>query len=264
MTGLGSVLNEASLGLLAFAVFVSLLVARELGGILRIGLGRGNASEASDEGFILSAALGLLALLIAFTFGLALNRYETRRELVVAEANAIGTAFMRVQVLDPTERERMSRLLTRYAQTRLAYGLAQYREKPGLLAASITGRGGIETAMIDIVRPIRLTPLGPSLLAAVNDVSDRGSDRDAAQAARLPTPVVAVLLIFTAVSAAIIGYVTAAARTPHRLVTSVLFVLLTMAIWIVLDLDRPRDGMILVSQAPMAEQVNAMAGRAAP
>ena len=259
---MADLVSEAPLMLVAIVLFAMLSAARELGTVVHRRLtrraGDPDDGDSSDEGFILSAALGLLALLLAFTFGLALSRYEARRELVVAESNAIGTAYMRAQVLDAPERERLSGLLAAYARTRLAFGLAEQQDKPGYLASSRAQRVEIEIATLEIVRPIRGAALGPSLLAATNEVVDLGAAREAALEARLPTTVVTALLAFTVITALIIGYVLAGTRSRHRVATSVLFVLLTMAIWIILDLDRPRRGTIVVSQDPMAELVKSL------
>jgi hypothetical protein len=76
----------------------------------------------SQEGFVISAVLGLLALLLGFTFSLALDRYEARGVLVLEEANAIGTSYLRSQVLDEPHRSRKSRILLEYTETRVQLG----------------------------------------------------------------------------------------------------------------------------------------------
>ena len=73
--------------------------------------GRMKTRDSGSEGYVVSATLGLLALLLGFTFSLAIQRFETRRELVLADANAIGTAYLRVQLLDEPHRSRLSGLL---------------------------------------------------------------------------------------------------------------------------------------------------------
>src|SRR4029078_11578027 len=73
----------------------------------------------AQEGYLQVAMLGTLGLLLAFSFGMVLNRYETRRELVVQEANAIGTAYLRSQLLDDPYGARLSKLLVRYTANRI-------------------------------------------------------------------------------------------------------------------------------------------------
>jgi hypothetical protein len=84
-----------------------------------IRLRAGNASN-EDGGYILSAALGLLALLIGFTFSLALSRYEMRTDLVLQEANAIGTTYLRAQLAPEPFRSQLQTLVRRYLDARLA------------------------------------------------------------------------------------------------------------------------------------------------
>jgi hypothetical protein len=92
---------------------------------------RGETDPESHD-HLLTAILGLLALLLGFTFSLALNRYETRRELVVQEANALGTTWLRVQLLEPPNKAVLSGLLRQY---RAAVGGAN-----GDAGAEIVGR----------------------------------------------------------------------------------------------------------------------------
>src|SRR5262245_57762214 len=76
-------------------------------------------STNSEEGYAITAVLGLLALLMGFTFSLAIDRYDVRRKLVIDEANAIGTAYLRAQLLGAPHRERISGLLARYVDNRI-------------------------------------------------------------------------------------------------------------------------------------------------
>src|SRR5688572_13149251 len=125
MEGFADLVDTIALWLIGLLLFVALIGARELGGWLHKkidGPTEGTAEDGTDKGFILSGVLGLLALLTAFTFSLSLNRYEVRRSTVVAEANAIGTAEMRVRLLAAPANAQLARMLQDYARTRLAYG----------------------------------------------------------------------------------------------------------------------------------------------
>ena len=105
------------LGLIGLLSFAGLMGAWEFG--VRLGSrSAGDPHRDAAHGYILSGVFGLLALLIGFTFGMALDRYETRRALVVSEANAIGTAEMRVQLLEAPAGPALSALLRDYARTR--------------------------------------------------------------------------------------------------------------------------------------------------
>lgn len=256
--------NGAPLAALILLLFLGLLVAREAGGWLGNRTRAADGGDTSDQGHILSGALGLLALLIAFTFGLALDRFETRRELVVAEANAIGTAEMRVRLLETPFGARLSDLYVRYAQTRLRYGLATATAKPQIEQESSALRGRIQAETLSALAVIRTTPLAASVIAAVNNSLDVGVAREAAHEARLPATVLLALGVYAFVSAGILGYVFAGGKRPHRALSTLLFVLLALAIGLILDLDRARSGSIRVSQHPMERLVAGFAAATPP
>jgi hypothetical protein len=256
-------LNATPLWLLVLALFLALLAAREAGAWISRRLAPQHVEEDdSERGFILSGVLGLLALLIAFTFGLALDRYQTRRDLVVTEANAIGTAEMRVRLLDAPHAARLSGMLHDYAETRLRYGEATAAEKPPLQQASADLRGLIQTETLNALRPVRTTPLATLVAPAINETLDIGAAREAAHQARVPTAVIVVLILYALVSAGVLGAALKGARHGHRAMTGLMFLLLTLALGLILDLDRARSGAIVISQEPMAALVRSL--RTAP
>ena len=249
------ILDAAPIAVMLAVFLAGLLVAREAGAWLGRRVFRATEGDASDQGHILSGALGLLALLIAFTFGLALDRHETRRTLVVAEANAIGTAEMRAHLLDAPDAARLSDLYRAYAETRLRYGEATSTKKLPLEEVSADLRARIQAQALAALQPIRSTPLAASVMAAVNESLDVGVEREAALEARLPSTVVVALVVYALVSAGVLGYALAGGKHPHRTMSTLLFVLLTLAIGVIFDLDRPRRGTIQISQTPMVRLV---------
>jgi len=242
------------LWLLAVLLFVALLLAWEAGRWLHHRTARSDG-EAAEHDYILNGVLGLLALLVAFTFGLALDRYDARRELVVDEANAIGTAEMRVRLLDAPYNLTLPTLYREYAKTRLAYGEAVAAKKPPLLAKSQALRTRIEAEALTALQPIRTTPLAAMVTPAINESLDIGVEREATHASRIPTAVLAVLAIYALVSAGVLGSALDSAGRPRRGMSALLFLLLTMAIVVILDLDRSQEGAIRVSQEPLAQLV---------
>lgn len=241
-------LNVAPLVALAVGVFASLLLAGALGRRLGQGLGKPDGTE---QGHVLSGILSLLALLIAFTFGLALDRYELRRELVVQEANAIGTAAMRVRLLDTPHAQLLAKTYLDYAEVRLNYGLAQYGDKPPLRKASRELRARLQAQTLEALAAIRQSDQAGYTLSAVNDSLDIGVAREAAQDARLPTAVLTALGVYAIATAVALG----ATLRGHRAMSTLMFLLLTLALGIIVDLDQPRAGGITVSQDAMARLV---------
>ncbi|KQY75433.1 hypothetical protein [Brevundimonas sp. Root1423] len=269
MDGLTAFINDAPLLLIAALLFLAQCLMREVGGWLRrrVSAGAGDSNEeTSDKGFLLSGVLGLLALLIAFTFGLSVDRFEGRRHLVTEEANAIGTAEMRVQLLSGPDGGRLADLLRGYARTRAAYGLAGAADRPALARSSAVQRSALQAAALSSLTPIAPTPLAAFVGASINSVLDIGVEREAMNDARVPLTILRGLVLYTLLTAAVLGYGLTGARARHRATTVILFTLLTLAILLILDLDRPQGGTIRIDQTPMTQLVAGFPpdGRAGP
>jgi len=243
-------LASLPLTVIALAILAALLAAATLGyrGHLWL-LHRSGQTEAESHDHLLSAVLGLLALLLGFTFSLALNRYEVRRDLVVQEANAIGTTWLRVQILEPPNRAAISGLLRAYLDTRLSWSEAD----AGASAATAALQQKLWAATGQAVRSESNLQLSRAVMDAMNQSFDLASARSAARLAHVPDRVLTVLLLYAVLSAAMLGYTSAAKGRPQRIATISVLVLVTLALVMILDIDRPRSGAIQVSQQPLEE-----------
>lgn len=214
-------------------------------------LARQKQTAPEGHDYLLSAMLGLLALLLGFTFSLALNRYETRRELVVQEANAIGTAWLRAQLLEEPDRGAVSNHLRGYLRLRLAWSEDARDDAGAAQAAALQQQlwEGLRHAIRNDPNP----QLTRGLMDALNESFDLASSRVAARAAHVPDRVLDVLLLYAVISAAMLGYTAASKGRPHRLATAMVLCLLTPALTMILDIDRPRGGAIQVSQQPLEQ-----------
>lgn len=250
--------DEAPLWAVLVLVFAAMGLARELGARARLRVVRAGDESPADEGVVLSAVMGLLALLMAFSFGMALNRHEARRELVVTEANALGTAYLRTSMLD--DPARLRGLLRQYAQTRLTYGLNGGAAQAAAEQETSQLQPQIWDEAVRLVGADRATPLAGFVLAPLNDAFDAAGARKAALTARLPPSVLVTLAVYLVASAGVFGYVIAGSRLRHRAASFVLFALFTLSLGVILDLDRPRSGLIRVPQGTMADTVQMMGG----
>ncbi|HEY4078680.1 MAG TPA: hypothetical protein VGM26_17265 [Rhizomicrobium sp.] len=209
----------------------------------------GNKRSEGQEGYIVSAVLGLLALLLGFTFSLATDRFEARRLLVLEESNAIGTAFLRSQLLGEPHRTRLSDLLIEYTQNKIALAKAAPNETQPLLATDdrlLTDIWAATAAGFDSIKGIDFSS---TFVDAMNDMIDLDATRRAARSAHVPTEVFAVLFIYLVVAAGVLGYVLSAPR--GRLTGIFLMGLLTLSLLLIIDIDRPTSGGISESQRPM-------------
>jgi hypothetical protein len=246
------------LWLLAILIFTGLIAAREFGHWLR---NRRKASSsagdgAAEDGFAMTSMLGLLALLIAFSFSIGLQRYETRRELVINEANALGTTWLRTNLLDVADRTRLQSLLREYVDARVEFGNARtVEEELAAFRRTEAVQERLWDAISDVVAPFRTTPLAAMLVTTTNESIDLAATRKATREARIPTRILEILLLYALIAGVMIGY----EKGSYRMATSLLFVLLTLAASVVLDLDRPATGAIKVSQQPMLDLQRAIA-----
>ena len=249
--------------LFSLLVFLTLVGSRESGVWVQRRTTKWRASavakrEFSHEDFVLSSVLLLLALLIAFTFQMALDRYDTRRGTLLAETNAIGTAFQNVQLLDERPRAQLSALLKDYARLRLRYGEANARDKVPLQHQSSAQQRMISATATEAVRPIRDTDIGGAVMQSFNTLLETGAARHEWHSARLPRPILAVLLLYTFISAAVVGYVHPDVGVRDRVTAALMFALLTLALSTIIDLDDSQRGAIRVSQEPMRALVASM------
>ena len=246
-------LGGASFPLLWVVLFGLMLLAATVGRGLRARMGRSKADDSDGKGgqedLVLSAVLGLLALLLGFTFSIAVDRYEARRHLVLEEANVIGTAYLRAQLLEEPHRTRMSNLLVRYTDTRLALAKAS----PDQVRALIRTNDALVTQIWGAVKAsfptIRTSAFSAAYLQAINSMIDIGSARVVARLARVPFAVIAVLFVYTLTTAAVLGYVLKGPRS--RRVASFLLGLLSLALVLIVDINRPVAGAVREGQGPM-------------
>jgi hypothetical protein len=206
-------------------------------------------ADSGGESYVLSGAFGLLALLMAFAFSLAIGRYEARRLLVVEEANAIGTMSTRLALLNESQRQPLAEMLARYAKARAAAGL-QAQDSAWQAAHTQTSRqcGQFGDALFAALRAMPPDTRGPVLVQAYNAMCDITTARHAARQARLPAEVLVLLAFYCSASAGLLGF-TIGRADRRNLISSVLFFALLAAAYITtLDLDNPRSGAILVPQ----------------
>ena len=214
-----------------------------------------NDRSQGQEEYLLSGSLALLALLLAFTFGLVLNRYEARRQLVTNEANAIGTAYLRTQLLDEPHRSRLSGLLIAYTDNRIRVAnsgaeadsnLAKNDQLLTQIWAAVSAAGGSAQAH-GIYMP---------LLEAFNEIINLDTERKVAWRLRVPGGVLILLLAYLIVTAGELGYIVEGPRGKRAAL--MLFVLIALSIGVITDVNRPSSGAIRESQWPMIELLNAL------
>jgi len=196
------------------------------------------------------ALLGLLALLIGFTFSIALSRYDARRELLLGEANAIGTTALRAQFLPEGHGATAIALLRDYTDTRFIYSPKD--ERPGREKAQALLDKLWAEAVFATGQDPKSVPAG-LFAQSLNDVIDFNEKRRIANRNRVPE--VAFLLLFglSAVAVGFTGYGAGLVGTRQRVPNAIMAVSIALVIMLIADLDRPRRGLITVDQQALTD-----------
>lgn len=243
--------------LIAGAFLILLLMAVELGHALGRRVDVRDWEKSSGAYTTLAGAvLGLLGLLLAFSFGMADARYGARKAVVLKEANAIGTASLRASFLDAPTELRMKALMHQYVDARMAdYTVrsdGQTEQQSQARTAALQQALWTLAAAGDAYREPKAAGLS-LLTSALNDVIDVSSEQKAARDNRVPDAVLWLLFSVAVLSGALGGFAFGATRHRNMLVTLTFSVLVSLVIFTILDLDRPRRGVIQVDLAPMRE-----------
>ncbi len=241
--------GSAPLLVLFVLMFLGLAGFAGLGMLLRGRLHTGT-TDGNAEGYLLSAALALLGLLIGFTFSMALSRYDDRREMLVAEANAIGTAWLRAGLATGVQGDALRNEMRAYVQLRASLPDADDAERVEAQSADAQQRvwAALRGALPGIPGPV-----GATLVNATNEMFDAASSRHWERIARIPSLVLDVLIACALISGGIVGYVLGREGRRHWPIMGLVFALLSLAIVLILDLDRPWSGLVTISQAPMQQ-----------
>lgn len=206
-------------------------------------------STDGQEGYIVSGVLGLLALMLGFTLAMAVDRFDTRRVLVLQEANAIGTTYLRAQLLEEPHRARISKLLVDYTNNRIVLAQAPRGKGTQLLADNDRMLTDLWAATAAAFETIADLDFSTAFIDSVKDVINLDAARKASRLAHVPTTVLAVLAIYIVVTGGVLGYVLTGFR--GQVAGAFLITLLIFSLGMIIDLERPTLGSIVESQAPM-------------
>jgi hypothetical protein len=239
--------------LLTLCLLVGMLVTFEIG--RRVGaarLARDPDGLAKGAGAAEGAVFALLGLLMAFTFSGAASRFDERRMLIDTEANAIGTAWLRIDLLPDEAQPPMRDLLRRYADLRATV----YRGADDIEA--VKARLDEATALQNqiwkhAIASGKLPGASPQatmlLLPALNDMIDITATRAMATATHPPMVIFVLLVVLSLIGAMLVGYATSPNKD-RSWFHQVTFALVTsLAIYVIIDLEYPRLGLIRVDAA---------------
>jgi hypothetical protein len=199
----------------------------------------------------------LVAFLIGFAFSGAASRFIDRLDIIVKEANALGTAYLRADTIAEPQRSELRAALKEYTADRVQLLSGERRDQIESLLAKV---GGLHQRMWQAA--INATqgnaPLMAVVLPPINEVIDLHSTHLAMVRRHLPLPIMAVLLGAAAIGVGLIGFGNGRIGRRFSLLDGVYGVVLAVALWMTIDLDYPGIGIITVSNRPVVETLAVM------
>jgi hypothetical protein len=240
------------------ATVALVLIAAEIG--FRIGTwlqNRNPAGKAPITGAVVGSMLGLMAFLLAFCIGIVINQHNGRKAMVVTEANAVGTAYLRTSFLGESERDSSRDLLREYVEIRLAAA-----SDPSLFESAVMRSEEIHGQLWAIVEENVRQGAESAIMAlyvdSINEVIDVHSLRLAAIDLRLPRQFGRMLYAATLLSFLLVG-VASSADGKRDFIAILLFALVYVTVFVIIvDLDRPQEGLLTVSQTALSDLLRQM------
>jgi hypothetical protein len=228
----------------------------------RVGFRLGRRSEANTSDktkaaveIVEAAILGILALLLGFTMSMTLSRFEVRKQLVLDEANAIGTCYLRVGLLPPPEGSEIANLVRQYIRVRVQYGtsghdparLESLRAQSAELQSQLSARA-VACEQKD-PNPVKVD----LLLQSLNQAIDLESARRTAFQNQVRQSVIYVNAIVGILATMLVGYTFGLHGKRQIFSMGVLALAITLVLSLIIDLDRPRSGFVRGNQQPMMD-----------
>ena len=242
----GSLFHMRSILDAPLAVFALTLVAMWLSAELGVFLSRRlpvDERERQDFGIVIPATLTLLGLVIGFSFSMATGRYDQRKNYEEAEANAIGTEYLRGDLLSTADAARVRELLKNYLHQRILFYEARDEQQLGSINAQTAQ---LESDLWSVVQAAAAKqptyPVG-LVVSGMNDVLNSQGYTQSAWWYRLPGPAWALMAAIAMFSSLLIGYSSLRRATT---IFAILPIAVAVAFFLIADIDSPRHGLIRI------------------
>ncbi len=225
-------------------------LATEVG--FRVGhIGRASADESTKSQITTfqGAILGLLGLLLAFTISMALSRLEVRKQMVVEESNAIGTAYLRAQLLPEPEKTEISGLLRQYVDVRLQAARTRNLKDTIAKSENLHDRLWLQAVALGKKLP-QPFPTG-LFIQSLNEVIDVHSKRLKAVMDHVPKSILLLLFTVGIFAMGAMGYGCGLGNGRYVISRLAMAVLIAMVMLAIVDIDQPQRGLIRVNQQSM-------------
>jgi hypothetical protein len=223
-----------------------------LGSTLRVRHGEQAGSKFDD------ASLALVGLLLAFAFGMALAKHDHRRDMVVADSNSIGDFYSCASTLKQPLRAKLQTVIREYLEVRVE--LVRRRVDRAASEEAVRRSQQMQAQMTELVAQAvnEGTPIAVPLMNTLNALTSNHAARLAAAKDRLPASILLLLFVAAATSAMLVGREQGVMGRVEISGTLIFILLVTLTVYVTLDLNQPQSGMIVVDQTPMQQLLSSL------
>jgi hypothetical protein len=234
----------------------ALWISARIGGALKARQRAQKDDGQDDFDILLGATLTLLALIVGFTFSMAVSRYDQRKNLEEQEANAIGTEYVRAHLLPAADAARVRALLKSYLDQRILFYRSQNGEPVRQINAQTAQLQAEMWSQIETPAAAQPTPVAALIVAGMNDVLNSQGYTQAAWWNRIPVAAWTLLIAVAIFCNLLIGY---RAHGRSALLFLILPIALSISFFLIADIDSPQHGVIHVrpqNLESLAESLN--------
>ena len=252
MTGFSQLLDPIPVTLVFVGFMIAAIMTSEIG--FRIGRWWQRRSPGEQEGptnMLVGSILTMLAFLLAVTMGMASDGFDARRVLVREEANTIRTTFLRAGYLAEPYGKDIQSLLREYVPLRIVSRDYTQLEAQDVRSKKIHAELWTQTK--ELIRQTPDTETKALFIESINDLIELHTTRVTAGVYRVPETVILVLMVGALLTLGVMGYSAGLTGRRGMLSAVVLMVALGTVLTLVIDLDRPREGFLQVSQQPLID-----------
>jgi hypothetical protein len=250
------ILTETDAWFLALTLAVTMAVAWgiawRLGGWLR-------ARHADyQESKFDNTSLAFVGLLLAFAFGMSLAKHDNRRDMVVTDSNAIGDFYTCAGMLREPVRTKLQTVIREYLMLRVELG--RKRIDRGILEEALQRSQQMQAQMTDLTQEAinEATPIAVPLINTLNALTSSHTERLAAANDRLPANIVLLLFVSAILAAVLVGREQGLTGKVEVAGPLTFIIIVTLAVYVTLDLNQPQTGMVTVSQEPLQRLLSSM------
>lgn len=236
-------------------VLLSIVIGYKIGNYIQ---NRKKDGSVISAGSVVAASLGLLAFMLAFTFGIASTRYDTRKQIVLNEVNTIGTTYLRADALPEPPRAEARKLLKDYVNVRASLSDPEHWNKPEkvqeIIDKSETIQYQLWSQVVYLGRTFPDSEIVGLYMGSLNKMIDLHTERIVvALQYRIPGTIWGALYLLTILTFGLVGFEIGISGGGNVWASFIIALIFSTVILLITDLDRPMQGQIVVSQKPMLQ-----------